>query len=197
MWVTHTHALILHSQWEEFGPQLITAACPLPQLSEEKPTTEDCVLHSLVVWLHPWHLYLWNTDRFLGHYTGLVTGPAGACSVVSWSVLKCVLLSGNNHLLHPSCVLGKHRKDVCVGGMKWSLRQKKLQPSVLNSTRLLPHHIYKTPKRLAPAVLHVCFSLLSAPFSVFSELSTLGFFCHMQQPHLLWHHSVLWSPAEE
>lgn len=30
LWVIHIHALILHSQWGEFGPQLITAACPLP-----------------------------------------------------------------------------------------------------------------------------------------------------------------------
>lgn len=53
--MTHTQALILHSQWGEFGPQLVTAACPLPLLSEEKQMIEDCVLCSSVVWLHPWH----------------------------------------------------------------------------------------------------------------------------------------------
>lgn len=74
--------------------------------------------------------------------------------------------------------------------MKWCLQQKKLQPSLLNSTGLLPHRIYKTPNRLAPAVPNVCFSL--------PELSTLGSFCHLQHiPNFYTIYSVLWSPAEE
>lgn len=82
--------------------------------------------------------------------------------------------------------------------MEWSLQQKKLQPSVLNSTGLLPHHIYKTLNRLAPAVLHVCFSLLSALCSFFSLSSArLAVSVSCNSPTSCTIYSMLRSPAEE
>lgn len=150
---------------------------------------EDCVLHSLVVWLHLWHFVPVKYRQISSQHTGLVTGPAGTCRSVS-SYQKTIIFCS-------PVVLGKHRKGVCVGGMKWSLQQKKLQPSVLNSTGLLPHHIYKTPNRLAPAVLHVCFSLLPAPCSVFSLSSAHLAASATCSPISSTVYSVLWSPAEE
>lgn len=81
----------------------------LPLLMEEKPTIEDCVLHSLVVW---------HFVRVKYRQVSSSTHRAGTGGVIASSIAECILLPESNYLPQPRCVLGKHKKAVCAGGMK-------------------------------------------------------------------------------
>lgn len=158
---------------------------------------EDCVLYSLVVWLHPQHsvpVKYRQVSRPLyrtGHWT-------------SWS-MQCGFLVHSGVCPPPRkqpfaaaqlCVRQAHERCLCCGNEVEFTTEK--TATVPNSTRLLPHHIYKTPNRLAPAVLHICFSLLSAPCSFFSLSSAhLAVSVTCNSPISCTIYSVLWSPAEE
>lgn len=165
LWVTSVHAQPVGRIWATDNNW---QACPLPLLTEEKTMTEDCILHSLVVWLHPSHFVPVTYRQVSGptHRAGCWT----SCSMWCSCLVHCGLCPPpwKQPLAAAQLCVGKHRKDVCTGGAEWSSQQEHLQPSVLNTTMLLPHQIYKTPNRLAPAVLSFCLSSLAAPHFVLS-----------------------------
>jgi len=133
--------------------------------------TEDCVLSSLIVWLPPWSCGIPYRNRQTGFQANTQEWALDQLEHVVWSPGSHWSVSSSQEGTTRRSPAVRYRKDVCTGGVKRSLQQEKLQRSVLNSTVLLPHQIYKTPNGLAPAVPSVCFSLSPAPRFVLSLIS--------------------------